>query len=164
MRRSGSWCAPPRAWSSRTGESASDDQRVATNRDIIDQATAQAWLPRYEITTGGSTRSGQVDCDRLVRPASYSGTSMVTMLSFDLGAASLNDGDPLTVVADGDTVYSNGARLYLTNDQRWQMSAWSTAAAAPPRSPGRRRPRSTSSTPADRAGPGISPPPPFPAG
>jgi hypothetical protein len=103
-------------------ESGTDEQRTATNRDVIDEATAQSWLPRYEITTGGTTRAGQVGCDRLVRPASYSGTSMVTLLSFDLGAASLGDGDPLSVVADGDTVYSTGARLYLSNDQRWRVS------------------------------------------
>ncbi|WP_326561808.1 beta-propeller domain-containing protein [Micromonospora sp. NBC_01796] len=113
-------------------ESDTDAQRIETNQDIIDASTAQSWLPRYEITTGGTTRAGQVGCERLVRPASYSGTSMVTLLSFDLGAATLNEGDPLTVVADGDTVYSTGARLYLTNDQRWQMpGGWSDRGFAP---------------------------------
>ncbi|MEV4627636.1 beta-propeller domain-containing protein [Micromonospora sp. NPDC049523] len=102
-------------------ESGSDAQRIETNREIIDGSTERSWLPRYEITTDGTTRAGQVGCDRLVRPASYSGTSMVTLLSFDLGAATLDEGDPLTVVADGETVYSTGARLYLTNDQRWLM-------------------------------------------
>jgi uncharacterized secreted protein with C-terminal beta-propeller domain len=101
-------------------ESASDAQRTATNRATIDRATSQDWLPRYEIITGGATQAGQVGCDRLVRPASYSGTAMVTLLSFDLGAAALGDGNPLTVVADGDTVYSTGSRLYLSNDQRWR--------------------------------------------
>ncbi|RKR89344.1 beta propeller domain-containing protein [Micromonospora pisi] len=103
-------------------EDGSDEEATARNRDLIDQAPADAWLPRYEITTGGVTRSGQVGCDRLVRPASYSGTALVTVLSFDLGATSLTDGDPLTVVADGDTVYSNGSHLYLSNDQRWRTA------------------------------------------
>ncbi|MFI6758152.1 beta-propeller domain-containing protein [Micromonospora sp. NPDC050417] len=104
-------------------EDDSDKEAIARNRDLIDQAPADAWLPRYEITTGGVTRSGQVGCDRLVRPANYSGTAMVTLLSFDLGATSLTDGDPLTVVADGDTVYGTGSRLYLSNDQRWRTTA-----------------------------------------
>ncbi|MFK3982521.1 beta-propeller domain-containing protein [Micromonospora sp. NPDC050397] len=103
-------------------ETGSDDDRIAANRDIIDRAPTEAWLPRYEITTGGTTRTGQVGCDRLVRPAHYSGASMVTLLNFDLGAPTLDDAAPLAVVADGDTVYSTGSRLYLTNDQRWRFA------------------------------------------
>ncbi|MFE9689608.1 beta-propeller domain-containing protein [Micromonospora sp. NPDC005806] len=102
-------------------ERATDEQRTAANREIIDDATADDWLPRYEITLGGRTSTGRVGCDRVSRPASYSGTSLVTVLSFDLGAATLGAGDPVTVIADGDTVYSNGPRLYVANDQRWRV-------------------------------------------
>ena len=56
---------------------------------------------------------------------------MVSVLSFDLGKSALGDGDPVTVVADGDTVYSNGPSLYVANDQRWRI--------IPEGSPGRRR-------------------------
>jgi uncharacterized secreted protein with C-terminal beta-propeller domain len=45
---------------------------------------------------------------------------MVTVLSFDLDASTLGDGAPATVVADGETVYSNGPSLYVANDQRWR--------------------------------------------
>ncbi|MGW5666599.1 beta-propeller domain-containing protein [Micromonospora sp. NPDC003776] len=102
-------------------ERANDAQRTAANREIIDAATVDDWLPRYEITADGQTRSGQVGCDRVSHPASYSGTSLVTVLSFDLGRAALGAGDPVTVLADGDTVYSNGPRLYVANDQRWKV-------------------------------------------
>lgn len=102
-------------------ERATDEQRTAANREIIDNATADDWLPRYEVTSGGRTSTGRVGCDRVSRPASYSGTSLVTVLSFDLGAATLGGGDPVTVIADGDTVYSNGPRLYVANDQRWRV-------------------------------------------
>lgn len=103
-----------------------DAERVAANRRVIDQAGIEAWLPRYEVTSGAVTTRGQVDCDRLIRPETYSGASLVTVLSFDLaapatGPAPLGDGDPLTVVADGDTVYSNGARLYIASDHRWRL-------------------------------------------
>jgi hypothetical protein len=40
------------------------------------------------------------------------------VLSFNLGAASLGDGAPTTLVADGDTVYSNGPSLYVASNQR----------------------------------------------
>lgn len=100
-----------------------DERRsLTTNRKIVREAPIEAWLPRYETVADGRTTSGQVGCDRLSRPAEYSGTSLLTLLSFDLGASRLGDGDPVTVVADGETVYSNGSRLYVANDQRWRMS------------------------------------------
>ncbi|MEV0002659.1 beta-propeller domain-containing protein [Micromonospora sp. NPDC050980] len=98
-----------------------DAQRIAANRAVVDKATLDDWLPHYEVREDGRTVSGRVDCDRLSRPAGFSGASMVTVLSFDLGATALGTGDPVTVAADGDTVYSNGSRLYLTNDQRWRL-------------------------------------------
>jgi hypothetical protein len=100
-------------------ERGNDDDRLAANRTVVDTAPAEAWLPRYEITTGDRTRRGQVGCERVSRPTTYSGTSMVTVLSFDLAAKALGDGDPVTVVADGDTVYSNGPSLYVANDPAW---------------------------------------------
>ncbi|MER7892150.1 beta-propeller domain-containing protein [Micromonospora sp. NPDC094482] len=108
-------------------ERATDEQRAAANREIIDNATTDDWLPRYEVTSGGRTSTGRVGCDRVSRPAIYSGTSLVTVLSFDLGAATLDGGDPVTVIADGDTVYSNGPRLYVANDQRWRVLPMLTA-------------------------------------
>lgn len=99
-----------------------DAQRIAANRAVIDKATLDDWLPGYEIRDSVRTvDTGRVGCDRLSRPAGFSGASMVTVLSFDLGASALGSGDPVTVAADGDTVYSNGARLYVVNDQRWRM-------------------------------------------
>ncbi|WP_091057765.1 beta-propeller domain-containing protein [Micromonospora humi] len=96
-------------------------QRIAANRAVIDKVTLDDWLPRYQVREGGRTSSGRVGCDRLSRPAGFSGASLVTVLSFDLGAAALGTGDPVTVAADGDTVYSSGPRLYLTNDNRWRL-------------------------------------------
>ncbi|HET8680763.1 MAG TPA: beta-propeller domain-containing protein [Micromonosporaceae bacterium] len=98
----------------------SDAERVAANRAVIDKAGPDDWLPRYQIQQGGRTTTGRVGCDAVSRPAQYTGASMVTVLSFDLGDASLHSGDPVTVVADGDTVYSNGTSLYVANDQRWR--------------------------------------------
>ncbi|MFY1674279.1 beta-propeller domain-containing protein [Plantactinospora sp. WMMB334] len=109
-----------------------EKKNLAANRKIVDQTPIDAWLPRYRTSTGGQTSSGQVGCDRLSRPAVYSGTSLVTLLSFDLGATALGDGDPVSVVADGDTVYSNGSRLYIASDQRWRVLPALTAADRAP--------------------------------
>lgn len=97
-----------------------DAQRLAANKAVIDKAGPDDWLPRYQVTAGGRTSTARVGCEAVSRPTTYSGTSMLTLLTFDLGAAGLGDGDPLTIVADGDTVYSNGPSLYVATDQRWR--------------------------------------------
>ena len=98
--------------------------RVAANRTAAAAAPLDAWLPSWSVTTGGTTERGTVGCERVSRPAAYSGTSMLTILTFDLGAASLGSGDPLSIVADGGTVYGTGRSLYVANDQRWQLGLW----------------------------------------
>ncbi|MEU1763041.1 beta-propeller domain-containing protein [Micromonospora sp. NPDC005686] len=103
------------------GKRRSDAQRIAANKAVIDKATLDDWLPRYEVSDGARTvGSGRVGCDRVSRPAEFSGASMVTVLSFDMGAPALGAGDPVTVFADGDTVYGTGAHLYVASDQRWR--------------------------------------------
>ncbi|WP_412747335.1 beta-propeller domain-containing protein [Krasilnikovia sp. MM14-A1004] len=110
---------------------ASEDDRVAANRTAVGRAPLGAWLPDWSVTTGGATRSGQVGCDRVSRPADFSGTSLLTVLTFDLSAPALTDGDPVTVVADADTVYGTGTSLYLAGDQRWRFDVWPERAGKP---------------------------------
>jgi hypothetical protein len=97
-----------------------DAQRLAANRAIIDRAAVDAWLPRYTIDSGGRHTTGRVDCASVTRPATYSGTAMLTVLTVNLTRDALDSGDPVTVLADGETVYSNGTSLYVSNDQRWR--------------------------------------------
>ncbi len=104
-----------------TQPGASDAARTTANKAAIDAAGVDAWLPRFAVSTGGSTRTGRVDCANLQRPATYSGTSMVTVLTMDLSRDSLGDGLPVTIVADADTVYATATSLYLANDQRWRV-------------------------------------------
>ncbi|WP_250031806.1 beta-propeller domain-containing protein [Paractinoplanes maris] len=91
------------------------------DRDAIATAPLDAWLPDWEITTGGQTVKGQLDCATVSRPESYSGLSMLRVLSFDLTATALGDGEPVAVVADGDAVYSSTDGLYIANTQRRSM-------------------------------------------
>jgi len=117
-------------------EDATDAQRLAANRATIDKSTIDDWLPRYEVEAGGDERSGAIDCGALRRPEIFSGTSMLTVLSFDLtspgpGVGVFGSGDPATIVADGDLVYSNGASLYVANDQRWRAVARPGTGARP---------------------------------
>ncbi|MEV4131041.1 beta-propeller domain-containing protein [Dactylosporangium sp. NPDC049742] len=107
-----------------TGKLGSDDARIAANRSAVMAAPVDAWLPKWAATDAAGKRTeGRVDCGAVSRPATYSATSMLTVLTFDLGGAALGGGDPVSVVADGDTVYANGPSLYIANDQRWRVLA-----------------------------------------
>jgi len=106
---------------------------LATDRAAIARAGLSQWLPRYAVTTGGRRHTGVVDCASVSHPAAvpYSGNSMLTVLTFDLNGASLGDGEPVTVVADGDTVYSDGTSLYIASRQ-WTAAPITGTASAPP--------------------------------
>jgi uncharacterized secreted protein with C-terminal beta-propeller domain len=93
------------------------------NRDVVSQSTVDDWLPRYELRQGGAVQAGRVDCSSVARPVDYSATSMLTVLSFDLGSGTLGTGDPVTIVADGDVVYGTAGSLYVASDanRAWIM-------------------------------------------
>jgi uncharacterized secreted protein with C-terminal beta-propeller domain len=94
------------------------DEKTLTNnnRKVIDKAPLSDWLPAY-ISDG---EKGTVDCGDVSRPHSYSGTSLVTVLSFDLGRDMLGSGVPASVLADGETVYGSGTSLFIAHDERWR--------------------------------------------
>jgi hypothetical protein len=102
-------------------QNATSEQRLEANRAAIDRALPTDWLPRYAVTTGGKTTRGSVPCEAVSRPADYSGAAMLTVLTLNLAADSLGSGDPVTIVADGNLVYSNGPSLYVVNDNRWRV-------------------------------------------
>lgn len=102
----------------------------------IKAAPIESFLPRYTTEAGGHTKSGQVDCANVARPATYSGTSMVSILTFDLSRTELGTGEPRTVVTDGDTVYASTGSLYLSNDSRWQAFPVDLPVAVAPAEPG----------------------------
>jgi uncharacterized secreted protein with C-terminal beta-propeller domain len=101
--------------------SADEDRRLADNRAAVAAAPVEAWLPRWSTTdAAGRHTDGRVECGAMSLPDSYSGTSIVTIATFDLAAPALGSGDPVSIAADGGIVYANGPSLYLANDQRWR--------------------------------------------
>jgi len=96
-------------------EPAEDSQSRA---DRIAKAPVDDWLPDYRLDGD----SGQIECGSLARPREYSGTSLLTLLTFDMSAG-LDSGSPLTIAADGDTVYGTADALYVANDRR-EFSTW----------------------------------------
>jgi len=99
-------------------QSRSSSTSLSENRDIATQSTIDDWLPRYQLDTGGTHTEGRlVNCDQVSHAPTYSGTAMLTVLSVDI-AKTLGTGDPVTVAADGDTVYGTGTSLYIADDHR----------------------------------------------
>lgn len=92
------------------------DDATARNRKIVERAPADAWLPRYSVTRDGTTRQEKVPCDQVSHPASYTGTSLISVLSVDLAGNMTGAGtQPVSVVAGGETVYASGTSLYVTD-------------------------------------------------
>ncbi|WP_406318775.1 beta-propeller domain-containing protein [Streptosporangium sp. NBC_01639] len=101
------------------GPDVPENERTRRNAEIIKKAPIEAWLPTFETTDAkGATSTGAVTCDRVSHPSEYSGTSMLTVHSFDL-AQGLAETAPISVAADGDTVYGTGSSLYVTSNPRW---------------------------------------------
>jgi hypothetical protein len=110
---------------------ADPDEYAAAMLRTINSAPIEDWLPAYTVTgENGTTSTGRVDCSAVARPASYSASKLLTVLSFDLGKPALGEGDPVSVAADGEIVYSNGPSLYVANDRRWMSPRASTVDGA----------------------------------
>jgi hypothetical protein len=94
----------------------SPEQAELENRGIVERSSIGDWLPRYQLSQGGATSTGQLaDCASMSHPQEYTGSAMLSVLTFDL-QRELGTGDPVTIVADGDTVYGTGANLYVADD------------------------------------------------
>lgn len=87
------------------------------NQAIIRRSAIEDWLPRFELRRNGTVSAGRlVGCSSVSHPATGAGTSLVTVLTIDL-TRELDKGDPVSVTADGGTVYGTGKNLYVADDQ-----------------------------------------------
>ena len=96
---------------------AGEDRATRFNRELIEETTIEDWIPEYSLTTGDSTKTGPLlACDRLHRPAEFSGFDIVSVLSFDLDDG-IDPGDGVGVLASGQTVYASQNRFYVATTQ-----------------------------------------------
>lgn len=97
-------------------------QAADANRLQIEASTLENWLPAFRLDgagagNGGTAASGLlVDCDRVSRPAEFSGLGTVSVLTFDL-SEDLGTGDATSVLADGETVYASAEALYVATNR-----------------------------------------------
>lgn len=107
-----------------TGPSPAEESRAAEgNRRQVEQSTLANWLPAFRLELadaqpGHATVSSGllVECERVSRPAEFSGLGTISVLTFDL-SESLGTGDAVTVLADGQTVYASGDALYVATSR-----------------------------------------------
>jgi hypothetical protein len=86
------------------------------NRGVVESSSISDWLPRYQLSAGDTRSSGElVECTAVSHPKQYTGTAMLNVLTFDL-TRQLGTGDPVSIAADGNTVYGTGTNLYVADD------------------------------------------------
>lgn len=86
------------------------------NREVVENSGIADWLPRYTLESGNARSDGQlVECEAVSHPRRYTGASLLTVLTVDL-QRDLTTGDPISIAADGDTVYGTGTSLYVADD------------------------------------------------
>jgi len=121
---------PDIVFSQWTGRTTAQDQ-LKRNRAAVRKAPLRDWLPHYQvIEPNGTATTRSVPCERVSHPVDYTGTSMLTVYSVDL-AKGLDDTSPISLAADGDTVYANTTSLYVASNPRW----WITTMFAVPMAP-----------------------------
>jgi uncharacterized secreted protein with C-terminal beta-propeller domain len=98
-----------------------DADATAANRRAVERAPLGSWLPRITVTRDGRTGTQAVPCDRVSHPPSYTGTSLVSVLSIPL-SGDMADTAPVSVLAGGEIVYGTGTTLYVT-DRRPGLSS-----------------------------------------
>jgi hypothetical protein len=112
-----------------SGETVPPARLQEANQTVLAESRIDDWLPRYEVDNGGRVSRGRVGCAAVRRPViekssprfAATGTSMLTVVSLNLGASVLSARDAVSIVADGRTVYGTGGSLYIANDQRFVM-------------------------------------------
>ena len=101
---------------------ASEQQAEARAQNVrqVEQSTLVNWLPSFRLETADAATGGPavssgllVPCDRVSRPAEFSGLGTISVLTFDLSGDELGDGDATSVLADAETVYASTTSLYV---------------------------------------------------
>jgi beta propeller domain-containing protein len=100
-------------------------------RAAVLKAPLSAWLPSYTVTENGKTTEHTVDCRQISHPDDYTGLSMLTVYSVDLNRH-LGDIAPISLAADGDTVYGTTQSLYVASNPRWYAIPMAASGVAVP--------------------------------
>jgi uncharacterized secreted protein with C-terminal beta-propeller domain len=85
------------------------------NEETVRQSTLDDWLPQYRIAdaAGKELDKGQLaKCTNVALPTEFAGFGTLSVLTFDL-SKSIGNGDAVSVLSNGDTVYASNENLYV---------------------------------------------------
>jgi hypothetical protein len=107
---------------------------AAHNRQVVLDSTIENWVPYYvlEDATGRVVREGSLlDCSRASHPREFSGLSMLSVITIDLGNSMTID-DAVGVLAEGSIVYSSEDAMYVASSawRNWEVLDAAAANAA----------------------------------
>ncbi len=106
-----------------TPGAAGEDRATEVNRSVVDDSTAQDWLPHYVITDASDDlvdEGALVDCEDANRPAEFSGFGMLNVMTVDLSdglASGVSDRNSAAVMAGGETIYASAENLYIATTE-----------------------------------------------
>ena len=120
------WIQPMGQWQSEVQWQQASEAATESNRQLLDAATADQWLP--SVTTPDGETTPLVDCERIHHPEEPSGTSLTTVLSVDSEG---NLGEAVSVLADGGTVYASSTGLYVATTEMGAFGPAVDVAPAP---------------------------------
>ncbi|WP_375474763.1 beta-propeller domain-containing protein [uncultured Jatrophihabitans sp.] len=105
----------------------SESRYKAELRANIDKAPLKSWLPSYTMTGPAGSRTATVPCAAVDHPKDFTAASMVTLYTVDPGKPN-TDPQPVSVSADGNTVYATTSSLYVASSPN---CAWCVGANGP---------------------------------
>ena len=91
---------------------------AAANKHAVLTAPLSAWLPSYAITSGTTTTTHTLGCTQVSHAADFSGASMLSIYTLDMADLGA-DPEPVSVAADGNTVYATQSSLYIASNPYW---------------------------------------------
>jgi hypothetical protein len=83
-------------------------------RDAIRSTDIETWLPAYSVN-GSAAYPG---CDDIAHPERFTGDSTLTVFAVPVDGG-WSGVEPLTIMADGDTVHGTAESLYVTHSAHW---------------------------------------------
>jgi hypothetical protein len=101
-------------------------EALAANERLIEDSEAADWLPYYvhETADGQRQEGSLVACERVAQPTEFAGLGTVSVLTVEVGSASLvPDAGTVAVLTGAETVYASSGRLYLAT-QTWRGDPW----------------------------------------
>jgi hypothetical protein len=94
-----------------------EEAAEAANRALVAESEIEDWLPSITTVDGDDVETEPIaPCDQVSRPAEFSGFGSLTVLSVDLEQP-LGDTRPVTIMADGETVYATPDTLYVATTE-----------------------------------------------